>query len=36
MPETREARLSDAELDASHIMEVGAGFWPAKTLLSAV
>jgi len=28
--------MSDAELDASHIMEVGAGFWPAKTLLSAV
>jgi hypothetical protein len=28
--------MSDAELDPSHIMEVGAGFWPAKTLLSAV
>jgi hypothetical protein len=36
MPEIHGARLSDAELDASHIMEVGAGFWPAKTLLSAV
>src|SRR6202790_5214303 len=36
MPETREARLSDSELDASHLMEVGVGFWPAKTLLSAV
>src|SRR5258705_1533062 len=36
MPETREALMPDAELDASHIMEVGAGFWPAKTLLSAV
>src|SRR5258708_3817141 len=36
MPETREARMPDAELDASHIIEVGAGFWPAKTLLSAV
>jgi hypothetical protein len=36
MPETPAARLSDAELGASHIMEVGAGFWPAKTLLSAV
>src|SRR5258708_4835195 len=36
MPETPAARMSDAELDASHIMEVGAGFWPAKTLLSAV
>src|SRR3981081_2051004 len=28
--------LSTAGLDPSHIMEVGAGFWPAKTLLSAV
>ena len=28
--------MSDAERDASHIMEVGVGFWPAKTLLSAV
>jgi len=28
--------MSDVELDPSHIMEVGAGFWPAKTLLSAV
>jgi hypothetical protein len=36
MPQTHGARLSDAELDPSHIMEVGAGFWPAKTLLSAV
>src|SRR6202048_2140148 len=36
MPETPAARMSDAELDASHIMEVGAGFWPAKMLLAAV
>ena len=28
--------LSTAELDPSHIMEVGSGFWPSKTLLSAV
>jgi hypothetical protein len=28
--------MSDSELDPSHIMEVGVGFWPAKTLLSAV
>jgi hypothetical protein len=28
--------LSTPELDPSHIMEVGAGFWPSKTLLSAV
>jgi hypothetical protein len=36
MPETHAAPVSDAELDPSHIMEVGAGFWPSKTLLSAV
>jgi hypothetical protein len=36
MPETHGARLPDTELDPSHMMEVGAGFWPAKTLLSAV
>jgi O-methyltransferase domain/Dimerisation domain len=28
--------MLDSELDPSHIMEVGVGFWPAKTLLSAV
>jgi hypothetical protein len=28
--------LSAAELDPSHIIEVGTGFWPSKTLLSAV
>jgi hypothetical protein len=28
--------LSTAELDPSHIIEVGTGFWPSKTLLSAV
>jgi hypothetical protein len=28
--------LSTAELDPSHVMEVGTGFWPSKTLLSAV
>jgi hypothetical protein len=36
MPQTPAARIPDTKLDASHIMEVGAGFWPAKTLLSAV
>jgi len=28
--------LSAAGLDPSHVMEVGTGFWPSKTLLSAV
>ena len=28
--------LSTAKLDPSHVMEVGTGFWPSKTLLSAV
>jgi O-methyltransferase domain/Dimerisation domain len=28
--------MSDAQLDPSHILDVGVGFWPAKTLLSAV
>src|SRR3981189_3164328 len=28
--------LSTAGLDPSHIMEVGTGFWPSKTVLSAV
>src|SRR5260370_10648442 len=28
--------LSTTGLDPSHIMEVGTGFWPSKTLLSAV
>ena len=28
--------MSNAELDPSHIMQVGTGFWPSKTLLSAV
>src|SRR6267154_5022788 len=36
MTEEHAAPMSDAERDASHIMEVGVGFWPAKTLLSAV
>jgi hypothetical protein len=30
------SHLSTAELDPSHIIEVGTGFWPSKTLLSAV
>jgi hypothetical protein len=30
------SHLSTAELDPSHILEVGTGFWPSKTLLSAV
>jgi hypothetical protein len=25
-----------SDLDPSHIMQVGMGFWPSKTLLSAV
>ncbi len=28
--------MSSTELDPSHIMEVGTGFWPSKILLSAV
>ncbi|MGB9227888.1 methyltransferase family protein [Mycobacterium sp.] len=28
--------MSEGELDPSHIMAVGAGFWASKTLLSAV
>src|ERR1700738_4731108 len=36
MTEEHAAPISDSELDLSHIMDVGAGFWPAKTLLSAV
>ena len=28
--------MSQGELDPSRIMEVGAGFWASKTLLSAV
>jgi predicted O-methyltransferase YrrM len=28
--------MSAAELDPSHIMQVGMGFWPSKTVLSAV
>ncbi len=28
--------MSEAQLDPSHIMQVGMGFWPSKTLLSAV
>src|SRR5258708_8475515 len=28
--------LSTAGLDPSHVLEVGTGFWPSKTLLSAV
>jgi hypothetical protein len=28
--------MPQAQLDPSHIMEVGMGFWPSKTLLSAV
>jgi hypothetical protein len=35
-PETQGARMPDAELDPSHIIEVGAGFRPSKTLLSTV
>src|SRR3954471_18257595 len=29
-------RMSKMELDPSHIMQVGMGFWPSKTVLSAV
>lgn len=28
--------MAQAELDPSHIMQVGMGFWPSKTVLSAV
>ena len=28
--------MAEAQADPSHIMQVGMGFWPAKTLLSAV
>jgi O-methyltransferase/methyltransferase family protein len=28
--------MSQAELDPSHIMQLGMGFWPSKTVLSAV
>lgn len=28
--------MSQSDLDPSHILQVGMGFWPAKTLLSAV
>ena len=28
--------MSQAQLDPSHIMQVGMGFWPSKTVLSAV
>jgi predicted O-methyltransferase YrrM len=28
--------VSQAELDPSHIMQVGMGFWPSKTVMSAV
>ncbi len=28
--------MSQAQLEPSHILEVGTGFWPSKTLLSAV
>ncbi len=28
--------MSDVQLDPSHILDVGVGFWPAKTVLSAV
>ena len=28
--------MSQMELDPSHIMQVGMGFWPSKTVLSAV
>ena len=28
--------MTQAELDPSHIMQIGMGFWPSKTLLSAV
>src|SRR5215210_3699166 len=28
--------MSEAQLDPSHIMQVGMGFWPSKTVLSAV
>jgi 2-polyprenyl-3-methyl-5-hydroxy-6-metoxy-1,4-benzoquinol methylase len=28
--------MTESQLDPSHIMQIGSGFWPAKTLLSAV
>ena len=31
-----ETAPSNVQLDPSHIMQVGAGFWASKTLLSAV
>src|SRR6187397_1544012 len=31
-----DARMDDEQVDPSHIMRVGMGFWPAKTVLSAV
>jgi SAM-dependent methyltransferase len=34
--EARDTRMSQAELDPSHILQVGMGFWPSKTVLSAV
>src|SRR5438132_3942883 len=33
---SEETGMSQAELDPSHIMQVGMGFWPSKTVLSAV
>jgi SAM-dependent methyltransferase len=32
----KETSMSQMELDPSHIMQVGMGFWPSKTVLSAV
>jgi O-methyltransferase/methyltransferase family protein len=31
-----DARMDEKQVDPSHIMRVGMGFWPAKTVLSAV
>jgi hypothetical protein len=31
-----ETAMSQVQLDPSHILQVGMGFWPSKTVLSAV
>ncbi len=36
MAQVEKANVAQAELDPSHAMQVGTGFWASKTLLSAV
>jgi SAM-dependent methyltransferase len=36
MASVEEANVAQVELDPSHVMQVGFGFWASKTLLSAV